>query len=316
WPDPEPCEGNCSFVHDPSLIRRPDGMWVRFSTLGNIAIATAPKLTGPWTYEGPMLPKGTSIMAVEGQQMWAPDVHLLGDTYYTYYAVSRSGVQTSDIGVATSKTCDINSWTDHGSIGVPKSSSYNLIDPNMYCECPTCDSHFTFGSGWEGIFETGLDKDFLSWKDEAPLQTIYNSTIPLGQDFPAIAEGAFLFGWKSYGVTFYYLFFSSGACCNAANALLTPGNEYKIMVCRARAPIGPFYDANGRNCLTQNGGTLVLSSHGTRVYAPGGQGVVFDPDANRVAMYYHYADPNIGYAYEDFFFGFNYIDFSHGWPVV
>jgi arabinan endo-1,5-alpha-L-arabinosidase len=27
-------------------------------------------------------------------------------------------------------------------------------------------------------------------------------------------------------------------------------------------------------------------------------------------------DPKIGYAYKDFQFGFNYLDFSTGWPLV
>lgn len=28
------------------------------------------------------------------------------------------------------------------------------------------------------------------------------------------------------------------------------------------------------------------------------------------------ADPKIGYAYEKFLFGFNYLDVSSGWPVI
>lgn len=70
WPDPEPCTGNCSYVHDPSIIRKSDGTWYRFSTNGNIAIASAPALTGPWTYQGAMLPGGSSIHVVDGQELW------------------------------------------------------------------------------------------------------------------------------------------------------------------------------------------------------------------------------------------------------
>jgi hypothetical protein len=47
------------------------------------------------------------------------------------------------------------------------------------------------------------------------------------------------------------------------------------MVCGATSASGPFFDRSGENCATQNGGTLVLGSHGD-VYAPGGEGVAVD----------------------------------------
>jgi arabinan endo-1,5-alpha-L-arabinosidase len=71
WPAPEPCNGNCTFIHDPAVIRDADsGTYYRFSTNGNIAIATADDLTGPWTYQGALLPDGSSITVTDGQEMW------------------------------------------------------------------------------------------------------------------------------------------------------------------------------------------------------------------------------------------------------
>ncbi|OCK96333.1 glycoside hydrolase family 43 protein [Cenococcum geophilum 1.58] len=72
------------------------------------------------------------------------------------------------------------------------------------------------------------------------------------------------------------------------------------MVCRSSSPTGPFSDQTGDNCLTGNGGTLVLGSHGSNVYAPGGQGVLYDLDMGRSVIYYHYVNPNIGYDYWQF----------------
>lgn len=69
YPDPIPCLGNCSWIHDPSLYYE-DGTYWRFSTSGNIAVATAPSLKGPWTYKGPLLPKGTSIQVADAQDIW------------------------------------------------------------------------------------------------------------------------------------------------------------------------------------------------------------------------------------------------------
>lgn len=50
-----------------------------------------------------------------------------------YYAVSTFGSQNSAIGVATSSTMEVGSWTDHGATGVASSAGklYNAIDPNL-----------------------------------------------------------------------------------------------------------------------------------------------------------------------------------------
>ncbi|KAK5572326.1 hypothetical protein LTR43_002058 [Exophiala xenobiotica] len=319
WPDPEPCSGNCSAIHDPSVVRRADGTWFRFSTNGNIAIASAPSLTGPWEYQGAMLPNGSTIQVIENQELWAPDVFLVNDTYYAYYAVSRIGLQTSDIGLATSDTLEAGTWTDQGSLGLPKSSSYNLIDPNLFRESPSAPFFMSFGSAWHGIYQTQLSSPPVSESDamgNSIDNIVYNSTQPVNGSGPAIVEGSFQFWWPQGETKYYYLFFSSGACCNLPDSLAAPGDEYKVMVCRATSPSGPFSDQDGKSCLNGNGGTLVLGSHGDNVYAPGGQGVIVDEDTGRIALYYHYVNPQIGYEFNDFQFGFNYFDLSSGWPVV
>ncbi|CAI6301400.1 unnamed protein product [Periconia digitata] len=318
WPNPEPCLGNCTFIHDPSVVRRSDGTWFRISTNGNIAIATAPELIGPWEYQGAMLPDGSKIDVMENQELWAPDVFHEKDEFYAYYSVSRMGSQDSDIGVATSKDAMPGTWTDHGSIGLPKRDetlNYNRIDANFFKECKDCEPIMNYGSAWNDVYQTNLKKDYLSWGGTTPQQKVYNSTFSVGQTFASITEGAFLFWWKVGDKKYYYMFFSSGACCNSADQLAAPGEEYKIMVCRSETVNGRYVDADGKDCLTENGGTLVLGSHGD-VYAPGGQGVIVNPDNNKIALYYHYVNTTIGYNYEDFLFGFNYIDLSSGWPVV
>jgi arabinan endo-1,5-alpha-L-arabinosidase len=69
YPDPQPCYGNCSWIHDPSIVYE-DGTYWRFSTSGNIAIATAPSLSGPWTYQGALLTNGTKIHIQPDQDIW------------------------------------------------------------------------------------------------------------------------------------------------------------------------------------------------------------------------------------------------------
>ncbi|KAF2816664.1 endo-1,5-alpha-L-arabinosidase [Mytilinidion resinicola] len=298
WPDPEPYT------------------WYRFSTNDNILIANAPSLNGPWTYQQQMLPQGSIIKVAADQELWAPDVHLIDNTYHVYYAVSTLGSQASDIGVATAPSLEVGStWTDHGSLGIPKSSNYNLIDPNLFRDGGDTH-HFVFGSFWRDIFHTTLSAaDPTTWSGVTPANVVYNSTIRLGTTTTTVEEGAFQFSTTVRGTPWHYLFFSSGLCCQAPDALAPAGEEYKVMVCRAAAPTGPFVDQAGNSCLAGNGGTLVLGSHGF-VYAPGGQGVLVDDGGGRDVLYYHYVDTRIGYAYADFQFGFNYLDFESGWPVV
>jgi arabinan endo-1,5-alpha-L-arabinosidase len=292
YPDPEPCTGNCSWIHDPNIIKK-DSTYYRFSTSGNIAIATAPSLTGPWEYQGPMLTAGTSINVGATQDIWAPDVNLIDGTYYAYYCVSLFGTQTSDIGLATSRTLDSGSWTDHGSLGLPPSSAYNLIDPNLYIpddvDDPDAAPYLTFGSYWDGIFQTRLG-NLTAFSDRhgsigsAPLTNIVRNATAS----PQVLEGGIQYRHTlASGEQFFYLFFSAGACCNTPPKLAPAGAEYRIMVCRAESIVGPYVDSQGRDCAAANGGTEVLGSHGD-VYAPGGQGVI--EDGGRTVLVYHYGE--------------------------
>jgi arabinan endo-1,5-alpha-L-arabinosidase len=85
----------------------------------------------------------------------------------------------------------------------------------------------------------------------------------------------------------YYLFFSAGKCCGLDKNRPARGAEYRILVCRAGRPEGPYVDKSGKDC-TKGGGTLLLGSH-ENIYAPGGQGVYDDPVQGTV-LYYHYGE--------------------------
>ena len=310
YPKPEPCSGVCQGkMHDPAVIRRSsDGTYFRFTTNDQIKVATAPDMSGPWTYQCDALSPASIIDNPGNKDIWAPDVSRIDDTYYLYYAVSEIGSQNSDIGVATSASMDCGTWTDHGSIGIPYSDSYNRIDPNLFRHGPRSELLMSFGSYFDNIYQ-------VSVAETAP--TVAGSIKHLEQNTTnnGPSEGSYLFQQELDGENYYYLFFSSGACCNSPPSLAPAGDEYKIMVCRSDRPSGGFVDQAGHDCLTQNGGTLVLGSHGD-VYAPGGQGVMYDPAQGSVVVYYHYVKPSVGYGYDQFYFGFNKLDFSSGWPVV
>ncbi|KAI1354804.1 glycoside hydrolase family 43 protein [Xylaria sp. FL0043] len=304
YANPKTCTGTCTNAHDPAIMRRSDGTYFRFSTNGKIAVHTAPDITGPWTYKGAALPSGSSIDLDGNMDLWAPDISLVGSTYYLYYAVSEFGSQDSAIGVATSTTMDVGTWTDHGATGVKSAAGkpYNAIDPNLVLAGSTY--YLTWGSFWADIYQAEMKASPLTLASGV-------TSYQLAYD-PASShavEGSYIFHYGSY----YYLFYSHGQCCGYDTSKPAAGDEYKIMVCRSSSATGGFVDKSGVAC-TNGGGTVVLETH-DNVYGPGGQGVYNDPTYGPI-LYYHYVDITIGYADGDKRFGWNTIDFSSGWPVV
>ena len=134
YSNPGSCTGAC-WAHDPSIIQRAsDGKYFKFNTGTGIEIATADSLAGPWTLQGHVLASGSSIDNPGKNDPWAPDVHLVGDEYYLYYAVSTFGSQVSAIGLATSPTMQPGTWTDQGGVGVvsKKGKAYNASEYNIF----------------------------------------------------------------------------------------------------------------------------------------------------------------------------------------
>lgn len=234
YANPMSCSGTCTNAHDPALIRHTDGTYFRFSTGGKIAIHSAPAITGPWTYKGAVVPNGSKIDKAGKNDLWAPDVQKVGDTYYLYYSVSSFGSQDSAIGVATSKTLDVNSWTDLGSTGVTSSSgkAYNAIDGNLLYD--GSNYYMNFGSFWHDLYQVKMANP--------PTKVASGSTstniayVPSGSH---AQEAAFVYKYGSY----YYLFFSVGQCCGYDSSKPAAGGEYKIQVCRSSSPSSGFVSA-------------------------------------------------------------------------
>jgi len=127
YSDPGLCTGAC-WTHDPTVIQRAsDGKYFKFNTGTGIEFATSNSLAGTWTLQGFVLPNGSSIDNAGSQDPWAPDVHLVGDEYFLYYAVSIFGSQVSAIGLATSSTMAPGTWIDKGGVGIAskKGQAYN-----------------------------------------------------------------------------------------------------------------------------------------------------------------------------------------------
>ena len=171
----------------------------------------------------------------------APDVHQVGSLYYLYYAVSTFGSQDSAIGVATSSTMEVGSWTDLGSTGVASSSSkvYNAIDPNLIDVSGTY--YLNFGSFWDDIYQVEMAS--------TPTKTSGSSyNIAYNASGTHAEEGSYLFYYSGY----YYLLISSGICCGYNTDLPAPGYEYRIIMCRSTSATGGFVRSSSLNNLPQD----------------------------------------------------------------
>ncbi|KAF1780718.1 Glycosyl hydrolase, five-bladed beta-propellor domain [Phytophthora cactorum] len=152
---PGPCSGICTNAHDPSINRRSDGTYFRFSTGNKISVHTAPDITGPWQYKGSAIPNGSTINLKGKDDLWAPDVQKLGDWYYLYYSVSSFGSQNSAIGVARLRSMDVGTWEDGGAvITSDPSKPFNAIDPNLIHVGN--EIYLNFGSSWQDIYQVHL----------------------------------------------------------------------------------------------------------------------------------------------------------------
>ncbi|KAF2430397.1 endo-alpha-1,5-arabinanase precursor [Tothia fuscella] len=298
--NPGPCSGICGNSHDPALIRRSDGTYFRFSTGNRINIASAPSISGPWTSKGSAIKGGSKIQKKGNQDLWAPDVTKVGDTYYLLYSVSSFGTQDSEIGYATSS--NLESWTDHGSTGVgsSKGKPYNAIDGQLVSRGN--EHYMAWGSFWQDLFIAPMSNPPTK-KAGGDKQIAYQ---PGGEH---AVEAPYIFEHEG----FWYLFYSAGKCCALDKQRPARGAEYKIMACRSKSVTGPYADQGGKDCK-QGGGHTVLPSHDW-VYAPGGQGVYKDPKEGPV-VYYHYVDTRIGYSDGQKKFGWNRLNFKDGWPTV
>lgn len=124
---------------------------------------------------------------------------------------------------------ELDSWTDHGSVGVASSSSksYNAIDPNLIDADGTY--YLNFGSFWDDIYQVPMNSAAKKTSSSS-----YN--IAYTSSGTHAEEGAYMYKYGSY----YYLFYSAGICCGYDTSLPASGAEYKIKVCRSTSATSGF----------------------------------------------------------------------------
>lgn len=263
------------YVHDPSTIVRCGEEYLVFSTGWGIMSLHSRDLS-EWT-EGPPVfakPPEWTQQVVPGFKgyIWAPDVIRVGTRYLLYYSVSKFGMNTSAIGVATSPTLDPADagyrWTDCGIvIQSGPNTDFNAIDPAVMLDADG-KLWMAFGSFWTGIKLVQLDP--ATGKRIAPNSPIQALARHREIEAPCICMHG----------GFYYLFVNWGLCCKGVNS------TYNIRVGRSHKITGPYLDKNGKDMM-RDGGTLFLDASGTRI-GPGHAGIL--AEAGREWFSYHYYD--------------------------
>jgi arabinan endo-1,5-alpha-L-arabinosidase len=290
YPVPARVSGDVG-VHDPTVVKRPEGGYLVAHTGNNIALKTsADRVT--FRNAGAVFPGGaswTSTYTGGSSNLWAPDLSYRNGRYHLYYSASTFGSNRSAIFLATSTTGASGSWTNQGLVIESRTSdTFNAIDPSLLVD-DQGRWWLTFGSFWSGIKLIPLDP--ATGKRSGT--TMHNlASYGPGIEAPVIVKRG----------SWYHLYVSFDRCCQGA------ASTYRVMSGRSASPTGPYVDRTGRDMLA-GGGTQVLASHGS-IHGPGHQAVLADTDGDQL-FYHYYADSGAS------LLGINRIGYdAAGWPFI
>lgn len=251
---------------DPSIIKGEDGYYYAYGTedawAHSVDVKYVPIIRSrnlvDWEYIGDAFEvkpdwKGFAYV-------WAPDIQYFNGQYYLYYSLSVWADPNPAIGVAVSDS-PAGPFEDKGKlftseeIGVP-----NSIDPFVY---QTDDGEkYLFWGSFHGIFAIQLSEDGLS--------TVGEKVQVAGNAF----EATYIIERDGY----YYMFVSTGGCCNGANS------TYQLKVGRSTSLLGPYQDRTGRSMIASSG-SLVIGD-GDQYVGNGHNAIVTDDNGDDWIVYH------------------------------
>lgn len=223
---------------DPTVIEE-DGVFYLYATedTPNVPILKSRNLVD-WTPCGTVFSDDTHPEFVEKGHVWAPDINRIGDRYVLYYAVSTWGGEwTCGIGIAEAETPE-GPWVDRGKLFISSEIGVqNSIDP-FYIE--DNGRKYLFWGSFRGLYGIELSDDGLSVRPGAEKRQV------AGTAYEAI------YIHKRGG--YYYLFASTGTCCQGMRS------TYTTVVGRSDALFGPYVDREGRP-MTENRHEVVVAGN-------------------------------------------------------
>lgn len=261
-------------VHDPSsIVKCKDSHWL-FATGFGIESWRSRDLQ-EWRRGPPVLTEIPEWVerVVPGHRgrYWAPEVIFHEGRYLLYYSVSRFGVNTSAIGLASSLTLDPDDpawrWTDQGIvIESHAADDFNAIDPAVI---RTAEGRLwmSFGSFWSGIQLVELDP--------ATGKRLGAASPPRSVARYRAIEAPFIHERDSV----YYLFVCWDRCCRGVDS------TYNIRVGRSLDIGGPYLDKSGVDLLA-GGGTLLLERDGPFI-GPGHPSILEEDGRSWLACHFY-----------------------------
>lgn len=276
---------------DPTVIKAKDGFFYLYATeeTHNIPIWKSINLID-WDYIGTAFSDETHPIFMHDGMLWAPDINYINGKYVLYYTLSKlKEYEKNGIGVAISDSPE-GPFEDRGKlftseeIGVRNSiDAYFLKDKGK---------SYLFWGSFRGIYGIQLTKNGLSIKRGAKKRQIAGTFM----EATAIE--------KRNG--YYYLFGSSGNCCNGANS------RYHITYGRSKNLFGPYLTKEGKLLMANNYETLLLGNE--RVAGPGHQSRLVKDDKGQDWIIYHgYLKDNPNKGRMIFLDKIEWID---GWPYI
>jgi len=252
---------------DPTVILAGNGFFYLYATedIRNTPILKSADLVN-WELIGTAFTGETRPSFEPGGGIWAPDINYINGQYVLYYSMSKWGGEwTCGIGVATSDNPE-GPFTDRGKlfrsneIGVQ-----NSIDP-FYIE--DNGKKYLFWGSFHGIFAIELTDDGLSVRPGAEKRQVagdaYEGTSILFRD------------------GFYYLFCSTGSCCEGVRS------TYTTVVGRSENLFGPYLNKKGES-MSDNKHEILI--HGNERFAGTGHNSEIITDKNgRTWIFYHAVD--------------------------
>lgn len=252
---------------DPSIIRGRDGLFYLYATedVRHTPICKSKDLVN-WKLIGTAFSEDTRPTFEPNGGLWAPDINYVNDQYVLYYSMSVwGGGNTCGIGVATAARPE-GPFKDRGKlfrsneIGV-----HNSIDP-FYIE--DNGKKYLFWGSFFGIYAIELSDDGLGIKFGTEKRLVAGTAF----------EATYIFKKDGY----YYLFASTGSCCEGVNS------TYKLVVGRSESLFGPYVNKQGID-MRDNGHEIVIASN-SRFVGNGHCSEIVTDDAGKDWILYHGID--------------------------
>lgn len=247
-PEPEKEQTDGVYTNPVARMSLPDptvmmdnGVFYLYATedIRNVPIMCSPDLVN-WKKCGTVFSDAARPNFVEGGGIWAPDVNRIGPGQYVlYYSMSVwGGIQTCGIGVAVADN-PVGPWEDKGKMFISKEIGVtNSIDP---CYFEEDGKKYLFWGSFNGIYAVELSDDALSVKEGAEPLKVAGSAY----------EGTYIHKRGKY----YYMFASTGACCNGFNS------TYKTVVGRSTSLFGPYVNRKGEKMLDNRHEILISGDY-------------------------------------------------------